>query len=113
MTIGTTASARRLLQIICTYQADHHGVSPSFEEMRESLQCRSKSGVHRILAQLEERGHIRRLSHRQRAIEVLAPPPALPRVPTRDMRDPCRFVHLVWDDGEKRLIPLVPSRNPA
>jgi repressor LexA len=52
-----------------------HGVSPSFEEMRDSLELRSKSGIHRLITGLEERGYIRRLAHRARAIELLRAPP--------------------------------------
>ena len=51
------------------------GISPSFDEMRESLGLKSKSGVHRLLGSLQERGFIRRLPHRARAIEVLRMPP--------------------------------------
>lgn len=57
------------------------GVSPSFDEMKDALQLASKSGVHRLVSALEERGFIRRLPHRARALEVLklpesAAPPA-------------------------------------
>ena len=50
------------------------GVSPSFEEMREALDLKSKSGVHRLISALEERGFIRRLPNRARALEVLKQP---------------------------------------
>jgi len=50
------------------------GVSPSFDEMKEALQLASKSGVHRLVSALEERGFIRRLAHRARALEVLKMP---------------------------------------
>ncbi len=50
------------------------GVSPSFDEMKEALQLRSKSGIHRLITGLEERGFIRRLPHRARALEVLRLP---------------------------------------
>jgi repressor LexA len=50
------------------------GVSPSFEEMKEALQLKSKSGVHRLISALEERGFIRRLPNRARALEVLRMP---------------------------------------
>jgi repressor LexA len=50
------------------------GVSPSFDEMKEALGLRSKSGIHRLITGLEERGFIRRLQHRARAIEVLRLP---------------------------------------
>ena len=48
------------------------GVPPSFDEMKEALDLRSKSGIHRLIMALEERGFIRRLANRARAIEVLA-----------------------------------------
>jgi repressor LexA len=50
------------------------GVSPSFEEMKEALDLKSKSGVHRLISALEERGFIRRLPNRARALEVLRQP---------------------------------------
>lgn len=50
------------------------GVSPSFDEMKEALNLRSKSGIHRLITGLEERGFIRRLPHRARALEVLRLP---------------------------------------
>lgn len=52
------------------------GVAPSYEEMREALDLRSKSGIHRLISALEERGFIRRLPHRARAIEVTKLPSA-------------------------------------
>jgi repressor LexA len=50
------------------------GVSPSFEEMKEALGLKSKSGIHRLIGGLEERGFIRRLPHRARALEVVRLP---------------------------------------
>jgi len=50
------------------------GISPSFDEMKEALDLRSKSGIHRLITALEERGFIRRLAHRARALEVLRLP---------------------------------------
>src|SRR5690242_15701867 len=50
------------------------GVSPSFEEMKEALGLKSKSGIHRLISGLEERGFIRRLPHRARALEVIKLP---------------------------------------
>lgn len=50
------------------------GVSPSFDEMKEALDLRSKSGIHRLITALEERGFIRRLPHRARALEILKLP---------------------------------------
>jgi repressor LexA len=54
------------------------GVSPSFDEMKEALGLKSKSGIHRLITGLEERGFIRRLPHRARALEILRRPDALP-----------------------------------
>ncbi len=53
------------------------GVPPSFDEMKEALDLRSKSGIHRLITALEERGFIRRLPHRARAIEIVKLPDAL------------------------------------
>ena len=50
------------------------GVSPSYEEMKESLNLKSKSGIHRLISALEERGFIKRLAHKARALEVLKLP---------------------------------------
>jgi len=50
------------------------GVSPSFDEMKEALDLASKSGIHRLITALEERGFLRRLAHRARALEVLKLP---------------------------------------
>lgn len=50
------------------------GISPSFDEMKEALGLKSKSGIHRLITALEERGFIRRLAHRARALEVLKLP---------------------------------------
>ncbi|MEQ1866055.1 MAG: transcriptional repressor LexA [Micropepsaceae bacterium] len=50
------------------------GVAPSFDEMKEALDLKSKSGIHRLITALEERGFLRRLAHRARALEVLKMP---------------------------------------
>jgi len=50
------------------------GVSPSYEEMKESLNLKSKSGIHRLISALEERGFIKRLAHKARALEVVKLP---------------------------------------
>ncbi len=51
-----------------------NGVSPSFEEMKDALNLKSKSGIHRLITALEERGFLKRLAHRARALEVLRLP---------------------------------------
>ncbi|MEL7462585.1 MAG: transcriptional repressor LexA [Pseudomonadota bacterium] len=56
---------------------DKDGVPPSFDEMKDALNLRSKSGIHRLITALEERGFIRRLAHRARAIEVVKMPEGL------------------------------------
>ena len=50
------------------------GVSPSFDEMKDALELKSKSGIHRLITGLEERGFLRRLAHRARALEILRLP---------------------------------------
>ena len=67
----------QLLRFIQDYVRDHD-VSPSFEEMRSALKLRSKSGIHRLISGLEERGYIRRLAYRARALEVVKPLPEGP-----------------------------------
>jgi repressor LexA len=64
----------KLLDFIVEHMKHSKGVAPSFEQMQVALGLRSKSGVHRIIEGLVERGYIRRLRFRARAIEVLAKP---------------------------------------
>ena len=68
-----TQRQHQLLQFIQSYSSDH-GVPPSFEEMRDALKLKSKSGIHRLITGLEERGYIRRLQYRARALEVIRLP---------------------------------------
>ena len=90
------------------------GVSPSFDEMKEALNLRSKSGIHRLITALEERGFIRRLAHRARAIEIIRMPEPMkttrsgfePRIiegsrPTR----PQEAIEL--DNGEVKSLPMM------
>ncbi|MFC0410392.1 transcriptional repressor LexA [Roseomonas elaeocarpi] len=58
------------------------GFSPSFEEMKEALNLRSKSGIHRLITALEERGFLRRRAHRARALEVVRLPENVGKTPT-------------------------------
>ncbi|MFP4518779.1 MAG: transcriptional repressor LexA [Oceanicaulis sp.] len=64
------------------------GVSPSFDEMKDALQLASKSGVHRLVSALEERGFIRRLPHRARALEVLKLPDSAARRSSENVVEP-------------------------
>ena len=68
-----TQRQHQLLQFIQSYLSNH-GVPPSFEEMRDALKLKSKSGIHRLITGLEERGYIRRLPYRARALEVMRLP---------------------------------------
>lgn len=68
-----TAKQHELLRFI-QRKLEETGISPSFEEMKEALDLKSKSGVHRLISALEERGFIRRLPNRARALEVLRRP---------------------------------------
>lgn len=75
------------------------GVSPSFDEMKEALDLASKSGIHRLITALEERGFLRRLPHRARALEVLKlPDSAAPSAPPK---------------GRAQFRPSVVSGEPA
>jgi repressor LexA len=58
---------------------DRDGVPPSFDEMKDALDLKSKSGIHRLITALEERGFIRRLAHRARAIDIVKLPDAMER----------------------------------
>jgi repressor LexA len=68
-----TAKQKELLLYIHE-RIKESGVSPSFDEMKEALDLASKSGIHRLITALEERGFLRRLPHRARALEVLKMP---------------------------------------
>ena len=80
-----TAKQRELLLFIDDRLKDS-GISPSFDEMREALELKSKSGVHRLISALEERGFIRRLPNRARALEVLKLPEARPSASVTPIR---------------------------
>ena len=82
---------------LLTYLSDHmqqHDVPPSFDEMRDALGLASKSGVHRLVSGLEERGYIRRLANRARAIEILKPVTAAGGVVTRVVETASKLVSL-------------------
>lgn len=68
-----TAKQHELIRFI-QQRLEETGISPSFEEMKEALDLKSKSGVHRLISALEERGFIRRLPNRARALEVIKVP---------------------------------------
>ena len=79
------------------------GVPPSFDEMKEALALRSKSGIHRLITALEERGFIRRLPHRARAIEVIRTPETSDR----------RFAPRVIEGGNQPVVSPAPAPRGA
>jgi repressor LexA len=92
-----TRKQHDLIRFIQT-RLEETGVSPSFEEMKEALDLKSKSGVHRLISALEERGFIRRLPNRARALEVLRQPDdvvnAAPRQAPSSIAMPSNVVEL-------------------
>ncbi|MGY8986076.1 MAG: transcriptional repressor LexA [Sphingomonadales bacterium] len=71
-----TKKQHQLLMFIKAHQ-NENGISPSFEEMKVALGLNSKSGIHRLISALEERGFLRRLAHRARAIEIIKLPESI------------------------------------
>ena len=65
-----TVKQKKLLEYINSFQKKN-GVTPSYEEMKSALDLRSKSGIHRLILALEERGFLKRLAHKARALEVI------------------------------------------
>lgn len=78
-----TAKQHELLHFI-QQKLDASGISPSFEEMKEALGLKSKSGIHRLISALEERGFLRRLPNRARALEVIKLPDGAKTVVSND-----------------------------
>ena len=68
-----TGKQHQLLRYLIDYQAEKD-ITPSFDEMRAAIGLASKSGIHRLVSALEERGYIRKLPNRARAIEILRHP---------------------------------------
>jgi repressor LexA len=89
------------------------GVSPSFEEMKQALGLRSKSGIHRLISGLQERGFIRRLPHRARALEVVKLPEqsAIPLTRARGAETRSRFSPTVIRGDFKAALPAAPAGN--
>lgn len=88
---------RKQHELICfiSDRLTETGVSPSFEEMKDALDLKSKSGVHRLISALEERGFIRRLPNRARALEVIKMPERADAAPSAP------------------VAPQIPAANPA
>lgn len=108
-----TAKQRELLLFINERLQDG-GISPSFDEMKDELGLKSKSGIHRLINGLEERGFLRRLPHRARALEVIKLP---------EGAETARFMRAPRDEEPQRLtreeavdgpvIPLGGRRSPV
>jgi len=109
---------RKQYQLLCFIdkRVKATGVAPSFDEMKDALDLKSKSGIHRLIKALEERGFIRRLPHRARALEVVRLPDA-PGATEREARPAPRS-----DGGQviqadfrraRRNVELVPDRPSA
>ncbi len=91
------------------------GVPPSFDEMKDALDLKSKSGIHRLITALEERGFLRRLPNRARAIEVIRMPESLGRMPVSPTPAPSaapagvrRFTPSVVEGGRAKAAPPSP-----
>ncbi len=94
------------------------GVSPSFDEMKEALDLKSKSGIHRLITALQERGFIRRLPHRARALEVLRlPESAVPGARTVGLRQKGFSPAIIEGSGRRnplsRPLPAAPAGAPG
>jgi repressor LexA len=89
------------------------GVSPSFEEMKEALGLKSKSGIHRLISGLEERGFIRRLPHRARALEVMKRPEEMALGGAEPNGERGRFSPTVIRGDFKSALPGAPAATDA
>ena len=99
-----TKKQHKLLMYIAEEQSKK-GVSPSFDEMRDAMGLKSKSGIFRLLRALEERGFVHQLPFRARALEILKVPPEMPKR-VEDAFSKNKVLSLPTD-AEKRTIPLL------
>lgn len=104
-----TRKQHELLRFIQT-RLEATGISPSFEEMKEALDLKSKSGVHRLISALEERGFIRRLPNRARALEVLRQSEEVMRTATTT---PQAAAPLAANNNAPALVQSPPARFAA
>jgi len=100
-----TAKQHELIRFI-QQRLEETGISPSFEEMKEALDLKSKSGVHRLISALEERGFIRRLPNRARALEVIRQPEDATPAPRPSLT-------LAADNGPAPAKPVSAMPQPA
>ncbi len=93
-----TQKQHQLLIFIDKYLKET-GISPSYDEMREALGLKSKSGIHRLISALEERHFLRRLPFRARALEVL-------KLPASELRAPAKLLRPDFQAAAEQVIPL-------
>ncbi|WP_349262439.1 transcriptional repressor LexA [Geminicoccus sp.] len=99
-----TGRQRQLVLFIQDYH-QKNGIYPSYDEMREALKLQSKSGIHRLVSGLEERGYIKRLAYRARAIELV-------RDPSQEAAAPAQTpVNVVRGQFRREERPSAPSRQ--
>lgn len=96
-----------LLQFIHN-RVQRDGVPPSFDEMKDALNLKSKSGIHRLITALEERGFIRRLAHKARALEIVKLPDSMASAPKTKVRPTGFTPHVI--QGSR---PEAPPPQPA
>ena len=89
-----TRKQLELLDFIKT-RMDRDGVPPSFDEMKDALDLKSKSGIHRLITALVERGFIHRLEHRARALEIVKLPEAMEKPGFNSTGSPQGWVWMV------------------
>lgn len=98
-----TRKQRDLLLYIQNHMQESD-IAPSFDEMKDAIGLKSKSGIHRLISALEERGYIRRLQHRARAIEIIRPVEES-TVPPMGNSAPAP-ANTSFDESDMRMIPL-------
>ena len=99
-----TAKQRDLLNFLREYQQEHDH-APSFDEMKDAVGLKSKSGIHRLVSALEERGHIRRLANRARAIEIIDETPVAQANPKPSADS--NVVHANFGQASSLSLPLL------
>ena len=106
-----TAKQKELLLLIRDRLAED-GVPPSFDEMKTALGLRSKSGIHRLITGLEERGFIRRLPHRARALEIIKLPENIEKAAKSIKRAASRVVAAMTDTVSLPLYGRIAAGTP-
>ena len=102
-----TQKQKNLLMFI-NERLQQDGVPPSFDEMKDALDLKSKSGIHRLITALQERGFIRRLPHRARALEILKLPESENEGEELQAQETARL-HVVENGNTSKHGPLIPS----